>query len=432
MTRTLEQRTIAKVWWRIMPYLMLLYFVGYLNRVSVGIAALTMNKDLGLTATVFGWGAGIFFVGYFFFEVPSNIILSRVGARRWISRIMLTWGPISAALALSQGPWSFYALRFLLGMAEAGFFPGVMLYLTYWFPAAQRSRISAGILSAVPLSNIFGAPLSSWFLTLEGLWGLKGWQVLFVLEGIPAVVLGVVTYFYLTDKPEDAAWLAPEERDWLSATVRAEDAGRSARHGFSLREALTHPRVLACAFIYFGVLVGAYGVNFWQPQIVRGLGLSLLQTGFVTAIPSVFAVAGMFLWAHVSDRSGAHAFHVAAAATVGCLGLVGAAFFSSPVLVMASLSVAAIGINAAAAIFWSLPTSFLSGVAAAGGLALVNAVGNLSGFLGPYMIGALKDATHGFFWPILALSLFPLLAAIVSLLLVRVPAGTISKPAPVR
>jgi D-galactonate transporter len=420
MSMALERRVLAKVWWRIMPYLMLLYFVGYLNRVSVGIAALTMNKDLGLSATVFGWGAGIFFIGYFFFEVPSNIILSRVGARRWISRIMLTWGPVSAALALAQGPWSFYALRFLLGMAEAGFFPGVMLYLTYWFPAAQRGRISAGILAAVPLSNIFGAPISGWFLTLNGLWGLKGWQVLFVLEGIPAVVLGIVTYFYLTDRPDDAQWLEPEERTWLSDTVRAEDASRSERHGFSLREALTHPRVLACAFIYFGILVGAYGVNFWQPQIVRSLGLSLIQTGFVTAIPSVFAVIGMFIWAHIADRSGAHAFHAAAAAVVGFIGLVGAAVFTSPLLVMISLSVAAIGINAGAAIFWALPTSFLSGIAAAGGLALINAIGNLSGFLGPYLIGWLKDQTHSFFWPILVLSLFPMLAAIMAALLPRV------------
>lgn len=422
MMADVEKRTLAKVWWRIIPYLVFLYFIGYLNRVSVGFAALTMNKDLGLTATVFGWGAGIFFIGYFFFEVPSNLMLARLGARRWLSRIMLTWGPISAALALSQGPWSFYLLRFLLGMAEAGFFPGIMLYLTYWFPTAQRSRVSAGILMAAPLSSILGAPLSSWLLTLDGLWGLKGWQVMFVIEGIPAVLLGAVTYYFLTDRPEEAKWLEPDERAWLSHTVRAEDQHRASQHGMSLREALLHPSVIICGLIYFGVLVGAYGLNFWLPQIVHALGLSLIQTGFVSAIPSFFGIIGMFLWAHSSDRSNERVWHTAIAGLVAFLGLAAAAWFTSPIMIIVALSVAAVGINAAAAVFWSLPTNFLSGVAAAGALALVNSIGNLSGFLGPYLIGGLKDLTGSFVWPLIVLSIFPLLAGLLVFFL-RPPRG---------
>ncbi|MET0443317.1 MAG: MFS transporter, partial [Pseudorhodoplanes sp.] len=270
----LETSTIRAISWRLIPFLVLAYFLAYLDRVNLGFAALTMNAELNFSPTVFAWGAGIFFIGYFLFEVPSNIALEKFGASRWIARIMVSWGIISALMALVTGVWSFYGLRFLLGIAEAGFFPGIILYLTYWFPAEYRARFLAAFAIAVPVSTVIGAPISGMLLGLDGALGLKGWQWLFIIEGIPSIVLGVVTWFYLTDRPEKADWLSPEQKAWLSAKLDSERVAKESAHGLSLWQALASPRVLMLSVIYFGFVAALYGMQFWLPQIVKAFGLT--------------------------------------------------------------------------------------------------------------------------------------------------------------
>lgn len=291
----MEERVIRRVSWRIVPFIALCYFVCYLDRVNVGFAALTMNDDLGFTATVFGWGAGIFFFGYFLFEVPSNLALERFGARLWIARIMLTWGLLSAGMAFIWNEASFLVVRFLLGASEAGFFPGIILFLTYWFPAAYRARMVGRFMAAVPISTVIGAPLSGMILGLDGVWGLKGWQWLFICEGVPTVLLGLVVLFYLTDGPEKASWLDSDERAWLSDRLRRERMVRESHARHSLWQALKHPRVLLLGLVYFGNAAANYGLGFWLPTIVKGFGVSNLQTGFITAIPYVVGAFSMVL-----------------------------------------------------------------------------------------------------------------------------------------
>src|SRR5581483_7275326 len=281
----LETSTIRAISWRLIPFLVLAYFFSYLDRVNLGFAALTMNAELKFSPTVFAWGAGIFFIGYFIFEVPSNLALEKFGASRWIARIMVTWGIISALMALVNSAWSFYVLRFLLGVAEAGFFPGIILYLTYWYPAEYRARFLAAFALAVPVSTVIGAPISGLLLGLDGVFGLRGWQWLFIVEGVPSVLLGIVTWFYLTDRPEHATWLSPEQKTWLASRLHAETAAKQATHQMTLGEALSSPKVIVLSLIYFGFVGALYGMQFWLPQIVKAFGLTNAQTGFVTAIP---------------------------------------------------------------------------------------------------------------------------------------------------
>lgn len=412
----IETSTIRAISWRLIPFLVLAYFFSYLDRVNLGFAALTMNAELKFTPLIFSWGAGIFFIGYFIFEVPSNLALERFGASRWIARIMVTWGIISALMATVSGVWSFYTLRFLLGVAEAGFFPGIILYLTYWYPAQYRARFLAAFAVAVPISTVIGAPISGLLLGLDGVMGLQGWQWLFILEGIPSILLGVVTWFYLTDRPEHATWLSAEQKAWLGARLDAEIAAKQAARHMTLGEALSSPKVIMLSLIYFGFVGALYGMQFWLPQIVKAFGLTNAQTGFVTAIPYLFGTVAMILWARHSDATRERVFHVGAPLILIAAALALSSYLTDPTLTMVVLTVAAIGVFCVFGVFWTLPTAWLSGTAAAGAIALINSIGNLAGFGGPYLIGWMKDTTGSTANGLLALAVLPLIAGVLTFL----------------
>ena len=408
----LETSTIRAISWRLIPFLVLAYFFSYLDRVNLGFAALTMNAELKFSPTIFAWGAGIFFIGYFIFEVPSNLALEKFGASRWIARIMVTWGIISALMSLVSGEWSFYILRFLLGVAEAGFFPGIILYLTYWYPAEYRARFLAAFAIAVPVSTVIGAPVSGLLLGLDGAMGLKGWQWLFIIEGVPSVLLGIVTWFYLTDRPERADWLTTEQKAWLASKLNAEIAAKQAAKHLTLGEALSSPKVLLLSLVYFGFVGSLYGMQFWLPQIVKAFGLTNAQTGFVTAIPYVFGTIAMILWARHSDASRERVLHVGAPLLLTAFALAASSTISDPVMTMVVLTVAAIGVFCTFGVFWTLPTAWLSGTAAAGAIALINSIGNLAGFGGPYLIGWVKEATGNTSTGLLVLAVLPLIGGL--------------------
>jgi D-galactonate transporter len=400
-----EARTIRKVSARLIPFLMICYFVAYLDRVNVGFAALTMNKSLGLTATMFGLGSGIFFLTYFVFEVPSNLFLDRFGARKWIARIMVSWGIVSGLTAFVPdiaratgfgNEYVFYAVRLVLGAAEAGFFPGIIFYLTLWFPSLYRGRIIGIFMAAIPLSSAIGSPVSSAILGMNGLGGLEGWQWLFIIEAAPAIVLACVTYFYLTDRPADARWLEPDERAWLNTRLEAERRQREAVHNLSVWEAIRNPRVLALALVYFGNVAAVYGVGFWLPQIIKAFGLSIAATGWVTAIPYAIGAIFMIWYGCRSDKRNERKAHMAFALLLAAVGIAASTMTSDPTLTIVAFTVGACGVFSALPVFWTLPTAVLSGSAAAAGIAVINSVGNLSGFLGPYAMGWVKDATGSF------------------------------------
>jgi D-galactonate transporter len=383
-----------RVSWRLMPFLFLCYVAAYLDRVNVGFAKLQMLSDLRFSDTVYGIGAGIFFVGYFLFEVPSNLLMTRTGARIWIARIMISWGAISSAMMFVDSVASFYVLRFLLGAAEAGFFPGIILYLTYWYPAHRRARMVALFMSGVAVAGVVGGPLSGWIMkTFAGLHGLSGWQWLFLLEGVPSALLGVWTLFYLDDGIRSAKWLSEGDKQKLEQAI-AED-GKQHQH-MPLAQMFSNGKVWLLALVYFLFVMGLYGVSFWLPQLVKNSGIDDVFTiGLLTAIPYFVAAVVMVLAARHSDRSGERRWHAAVAALAGALGLIVATVYSdNTVVAMAALSVATAGILSTFPIFWSLPTAMLGGAAAAAGIALINSVGNLAGFVSPYLVGAIKDATH--------------------------------------
>jgi ACS family tartrate transporter-like MFS transporter len=419
MSAELETRTLRKVTLRIVPFVMLLYFIAFIDRVNIGFAALTMNKDLGFSPTVFGFGAGIFFLGYFLFEVPSNLVLDKVGARIWIARVMITWGLISGAMAFVQGPNSFYTLRFLLGAAEAGFFPGIILYLSYWFPARQRAAVTAIFMAAAPLSTVLGSPVSGALLEMHGLLGLSGWQWMFIIEAVPALILGVVVLFYMTDRPEKAKWLRDDERNWLVNTMNAEADKKAGAASHSVWRGLADPRVIALSLVYFGTSAGLYTLGIWAPQIIKEFGLSSLQVGFLNSLPGIVAIAAMVIWARHSDRSGERTWHVVGACLLASLGLVLAGFAGSVLAVLLALTLVNIGISSAKPPLWSMPTMFLSGSAAAAGIATINSIGNLGGFVGPAMIGWIKDLTGSFQGGLFFVAGLLVLSAILTLALAR-------------
>lgn len=391
-----ETSTMSAVGRRFIPFLLAAYIVSYMDRVNVGFAALTANRDLGLTPTLYGWGAGIFFIGYFIFEYPSNLILERVGARLWIARIMITWGLISGAMAFVVGPVSFVIARFLLGVAEAGFFPGIILFMTYWFPRRRRARYIGLFMLGIPLASLIGGPISGALLEMDGVMGLKGWQWLYIVEAVPSVVLGFVAWFALTDRPALATWLSSEQRTWLEQTLAKENAtqGRQGKHGFFAT--LADPRVLSCSAIFFAVSAPSYGLSLWLPQIVQGFGLSNVATGFITAIPFAFGTAAMALWARHSDRDGERVWHTAACAFCMALGL-GACILTDVLwLQMVGICVAALGIFGIKGPWIALVTELLAGASAAGSIAMVSAIGNLSGFLPPYIVGWIRAETGSF------------------------------------
>lgn len=414
-----RQSAIAKAARRLIPFLCLCYAVNFLDRVNVGYAALAMNADLGFTPAIYGTGAGIFFVGYILFEIPSNLALQRFGARIWIARIMISWGLIATAMALVSGETSFYVMRFLLGVAEAGFFPGIILYLTYWFPARERARVVALFMAATPLATMVGGPVSGALLEFNGLFGLKGWQWLFIVEGLPAVVLGVIALRVLDNSPEEATWLSKGERQALSQVLAAEaEAARTTGYA-ELGQALTRPRVLALGLLYFCIVIGFYGISFWMPQVIQTYGLNPLEIGFLTAIPYFFAAVAMVLWGAHSDRTGERIWHVALP-----LFLAGAAFAWSAAtlplaLILVALTLATVGTYAAIGTFWSLPTSILTGTGAAAGIALINSMGNTGGLVGPPIIGAIKQETGSFTGALLFLAGALVIGALIALMFGR-------------
>lgn len=385
----------TKVRRRLLPFLIACYLAAYLDRVNIGFAALEMNADLGIGPEAFGFTAGIFFLGYCLFEVPSNVILERVGARLWIARIMITWGLISGAMAFVTDATSLAVARFLLGVAEAGFFPGIIFYLTRWAPQAERARVISIFMAAVPLAIVIGAPLSGWILdAFRDVAPLKSWQWLFVIEAVPAVLLGIAAIWFLTDKPEDADWLSAGERQALSQTLELERAAAEANRAYTLRDALTDPRVIALGVVYFGVAGGLYGLTFWMPQIVKAFGAGNTMTGVATAIPSLISALAMIAWGRRSDRTGERVWHIAFPCFAAGGALIAGAATSEPALAMLAMTIAAAGIFAALPTFWTLPTAMLTGAAAAAGIALINSIGNIGGFVGPFVIGWIKG--HGF------------------------------------
>ncbi len=416
-----QRRVFAKIAWRVMPILTVSYVLNYLDRTNIAFASLTMNRAIGLSQTQLGIGAGIFFLGYCLLEMPSNVVLYRVGARVWLSRIMISWGLVSALTALAVGPTSFYLLRLLLGAAEAGFFPGVAFYLSTWFPAEYRTRIIAWFMVAIPISSVVGGPASSLFLAMDGVWGVAGWQWLFILEGIPAVMAGIALLWFVAERPEDATWLTEDERRIVRERLAAEQRPKAVH---KLSVALRDPRVLTLAGVQFGFLVGSYGIGIFLPQILKTGVLSDIQIGFVTSACYAVASAVMIVWAGRVDRRGNKVGNLAAACVVAAAGFVVAIGTSGSLWTsVIGVTIAVSGVNAARALFWTIPPRFLTGLAAAGGLAFINSVGTAGGFVGPFVMGWLTDETGSFSAGLLAMGGFLLLAAALSWWMTRLAPG---------
>ncbi|MET0967010.1 MAG: MFS transporter [Nakamurella sp.] len=421
-----ERSTIRKITLRIVPFLGLMYFVNYLDRTNIGFAKLSMSTDLDLTETMFGLASGLFFIGYLLLEVPSNLALNRFGARRWIARIMVTWGIVATAMAFVNSATTLYWLRILLGAAEAGFFPGIMLYLTWWLPRRDRVRIIAAFLIALPLSSALGAPISAALIQFtNGALGLEGWRWMFLLEGLPAVVLGVVCWFYLTDRPKDAKWLTEPEKTWLIDQLNAEQQTGAGKKEHSVLKAMTNIRVIGLGLVYFGVVYGLYALSFYLPTVVAGFAkqfgttFSIFQSGLIVAIPFFIGGVAMVLWGFHSDRTGERRWHLVAPIILGGVSIPVALYLNSPLAVMATISLTAIGIYCALPVFWHFPPLLLGGAGAAAGIALINTLGNTAGFAAPFITGWLADATGGFQAGMWAVGIFMLLSAGVAAVLAR-------------
>lgn len=391
----LEKSTMRKVFWRIIPYCFGLYVISYLDRANIGYAALQMNKELALTSEAFGFAAGIFFIGYFLCEVPSNVALNKYGARLWISRILITWGIVATLTAFVQTTWQLYTLRFLLGVAEAGFFPGIIIYLTYWFRAKEQATTIALFTAAIPVSFLIGAPLSTWIMDHVSGFGLSGWRWMLLLEGGPALVAGVLNYWIMTDRPDQAKWLKPEERNWLVEELRRDQAARTNVKHLGLWEAISNPKVLYLSVIYFVYQVGNLGIGLWMPQIIKGLSSNLtnFEIGLLAMIPYAVATVAMVMWSRNSDRTGERQKHSALPLLAAAIALAATGYFVSPAVGLALISIALAGLYAFKSPFWSLPGLFLSRSTAAVSIAAINSIGNLGGFVGPYAIGYIKDWT---------------------------------------
>ncbi|MBV8361368.1 MAG: MFS transporter [Deltaproteobacteria bacterium] len=412
-----ERAVYAKVRRKLLPFLFVLYVVAYLDRINVGFAALQMNHQVGLSEAVFGFGAGIFFIGYFLLEIPSNLILQRLGARVWISRIMISWGVVAIAMMFTRGARSFYLLRFLLGAAEAGFFPGIIFYLTHWFPSRERARAISLFMTATQIAGVVGGPLSGALLAMNGVWHLAGWQWLFLAEGIPALVLGAAAAKYLPDAPEHAPWLNPAEQTILTARLALE---RESRPHHTLRSALGNGNVWLLALLYFTVVFGHYGIALWLPQIVKGFGgISDIQVGMLSSLPFLTAAIVMVIVAKHSDAHEERRWHLALSAFGGAIALAASAVARSPLISLLTISIAAAGVSSTAGPFWTMPAGFLDGTAAAGGIALINSTGNLAGFVGPSVVGLIRQATGSFAGGLLAMALAVLIAGVIALAIPR-------------
>lgn len=435
----IERSAIRRMTWRLLPFLIIAYFVAFVDRVNVGFAALQMNHDLGFNATIYGWGAGIFFLGYFIFEVPSNILLERFGARRWIMRIMVSWGVVSAATALVTGTWSFIALRFLLGAMEAGFFPGIILYLTYWFPSAHRAKIIGVFMIAIPISSLIGGPVSSFILGngvpgqtgaaggMDGVLGLHGWQWLFIIEAAPTIVLGLLTLVLLPDRPATATWLPQIERDWLARRLADDEARIPAAPKPPMWDLLTHPRVLLLALVYAGSTASNYGLTLWQPQILKSFGLTNMQVALCNSIPFAFGVVAMIWWGRRSDQVQERRWHTALPLYLCGAGLVACLAFTQLWPTLIALTVTLMGVYALKGPFWAITTEALPLSISAASIAAINSIGNLAGFVGPFLIGYIKDQTGSFVLGLLPLIAFAFVAGTTVLLMGRAP---LAQPAP--
>lgn len=428
----LESRTVSKIFWKLMPLMFVCYIVAFLDRVNVNFAGLHLGKDLGFTESIYSTGAGIFFIGYFIFEVPSNLILERIGARIWIARIMVVWGIISSLMMFVNGKAMFYSLRFLLGAAEAGFFPGMILYFTYWFPKAYRSRIVSYFMMAAVTSSVVGQPLSGWLLDHPA-FGMKGWQWLFLVEGIPSILLGFVVLWYLPNGPRSCSWLKPDELAWLSTKLEEERAAQGPKAHLSLKQALTHPMVLMLSLVYFLNVAGGYGVDFYGAKILRKAYASLTDTqlGFLSALPALIALPLMVLHGRSSDRLKENRWHVAIPVWVFTVGLVILSMDVPPFMIMVGMTCCVAGRWCAIGPFWGLPTAFLAGTAAAGGIAMINSIGNLGGYVGPKIMGELVKGVDQFSLGLRILAVVVFFCGVVVLMLkVKRPDASIPEPEP--
>jgi MFS transporter, ACS family, tartrate transporter len=412
MADTIASTTTRKVYWRLLPLSILTYLLCYLDRINVGFAALTMNKDLGLDAAIYGLAAGAFYWGYFLFEVPSNMILEKVGARIWVARIMITWGLLSGATAFCVGPWSFTIMRFLLGLAEAGLYPGMLLFFTYWFPDWHRARIVAGFTIALPLAVAVGSPTSTALLELNGVWGLAGWKWMFIAEAIPTILVGIFFFLFVTDRPAQAKWLSDEQRTWLISTLEDERRLIEARGKVSFWESFWNPKVLTMTLNYFGIVTASLGLLLFLPQMIKQLGLTNMQVGWVALIPYVCGAISMVIWGWYSDRINERRWNLFIACVVAAIGLIVAGQTIGTPWAVVGMSIAAIGLYGSKGPFWTFPSMILTGTAAASGIAWINCIGNLGGFIGPTAVGWAKDYTGSFASGLYVLAGFALLAAV--------------------
>ncbi len=429
-TTAIETQTIAKVSRRLLPLVALGYCIAYIDRSNISVASLTMNPDLGFSAYLYGWGAGTFFFGYFLFEIPSNLILEKVGARLWIARIMITWGIISGIMAIVTGATSFLIIRFLLGAAEAGFFPGMILYLTYWFPAQYRGRVISTLFIAQPVANAVASIASAEILKMDGMLGIKGWQWIFIIEAVPAVLLGLVVLRYMTDRPARADWLSEDERRWLQARLDSESRQIESAGHMTWTRALADPRVVALSLIYFMSVTANYGIVFFMPQIIKGIGLSNTATGWVSSVPYIVGTVGLIAWGWSSDRNKERRWHLIVASTLGAFGLAFAGWSGASYWALLGMAAATVGIYGSRAAFWPMPSMFLTGTAAAGAIAMINAIGNLGGSVGPLVVGWIKDSTQSFSAGLYFLAACSLMAAIITFFAARAAGAPAAVPSP--
>jgi ACS family tartrate transporter-like MFS transporter len=422
MDDVLEKSAMRKIYMRLLPFAILSYFLAYIDRINVSFAGLTMQGDLQMSAAAFGFATGTFYWGYFIFEVPSNVIMEKVGARLWIARIMITWGLLAGATALVTGPNSYGVIRFLLGVAEAGFFPGIVLYFTYWFPSAHHARIVSGFLIGLPIAVAFGAPISTALLSLDGMFGLKGWQIMYIAEAIPTVIIGIATLFVLTDRPEQAKFLTADERTWLAGKLLSERKAKEAVKTFTMWQAMFDPKVLLLALNYLGIVTASLGMLIFIPQIIKSLGtFSNMTVGWLTMIPYICGGISLVTWGRLSDRMNERRWNLLATCVVSTAGLVIAGMTMGTWWALVGMSIAAIGFYGSKGPFWAMPPMFLTGTGAAAAIAWINSIGNLGGFFGPWYVGVMKDATGSFAGGLFGLALLSLLAAIVCAFFLHIP-----------
>ena len=433
MDAAIEKSAMRKIYIRLLPFAILSYFLAYVDRINVSFAALTMRDDLQMSATAYGFALGTFYWAYFIFEVPSNIAMEKVGARLWIARIMITWGLLAGATAFVTGATSFGVLRFLLGAAEAGFFPGIILYFTYWFPSYHHARIVSGFLIGLPIAVAAGAPLSTALLELDGLLGLRGWQIMFLAEGIPTFVIGIVTLFVLTDKPEQAKFLTQDEKAWLRARLDAERTAKESVRTFTLWQSLIDPKVLLLSLNYLGIVTASLGMLFFIPQIIKSIGVtSNMTVGWLTMVPYICGGIGLVVWGFVSDRMNERRWNLLVACIVSTAGLVMAGMTMGTWWALVGMSIAAVGFYGSKGPFWAMPPMFLTGTAAAAAIAWINSIGNLGGFFGPWYVGVMKDATGSFSGGLYGLALLGLISAFVCAFFLHIPTARVLPAAPAR